>query len=308
MARLKIAILGARGIGRFHFREFIRAGTEVTAILGSSRETTEKTAGDLYSEFGLRPKAYFELDALLEAERPDAVSICTPPGVHYDQAKRCLGAGLHVLCEKPFVLHPSRNTSDGAIELITLALQQRRIITVNTQWPSVLRYVPPLVDISTVKNFFMYTQPGVRGVGMLWDHLPHANSMLIKLIPGGHAERIQLLVHSPEEMDVSFEYCTRDSLCAAGYQFKFKVDRPRDVRFSINGVGFERRIEEPYQQKLVTGKTEIDIEDPLKTSIEMFIGAIEGRNSPLITPREIIENVRLQDEIIEVYRAKNGEQ
>jgi len=308
MAQLKIAILGASGIGRFHFREFVHAGTEVTSILGSSRETAEKTVNGLYSEFGMRPKAYFELDTLLEAEHLDAASICTPPKLHYDQIKRCLEAGLHVLCEKPFVFNSYSDNSDRAIELIELAKKQGRIITVNTQWPSVLSYVQPFVDISTVKSFFMYTQPGIRGVDMLWDHLPHVNSMLIKLIPGGQAEHIQFFIHSPEKMDVNFGYRTHDSLCAVCYKFKVKVDGPRDVRFSINGVGFARRIEEPYQQKLVTDKTKIDIEDPLKASIGMFVGAVDGINQPLISTQEMVENIRLQDRIIKAYISGKDEQ
>lgn len=308
MANLKIAVLGASGVGKFHFREFIRAGAQVTAILGSSYETAERTAALLSSEFGLRPKAYSELGALIEAERPDAASVCTPPQLHYDQAKMCLAAGLHVLCEKPFVLNSDGDASGLATELVLLAKRRGRVITVNTQWPSVLRYVQPFVDVSTVKSFFMYTQPGVRGAGMLGDHLPHANSMLVKLVPDGRAQDIEFLVSSPEEMDVNFEYRTRGSPCAVRYKFKFKAARPRDLEFSINGVEFKRHIGEGYRQKLVTGKTEIDIEDPFKTSIGTFVGAIEGRSSPLISTQEIIENVRLQDRIIKAYISEKGQQ
>ncbi len=308
MAQLKIAILGASGIGRFHFREFARAGVKVTAILGSSYETAERTAVMLSSEFGLRPKAYSELGVLIEAERPDAASVCTPPELHYDQVKMCLAAGLHVLCEKPFVLNSDGDASGLATELVRLAKKRGRVITVNTQWPSVLRYVQPFVDVSKIRDFFMYTQPGVRGAGILRDHPPHANSMLVKLVPDGRAEDIEFLVSSPEEMDVNFEYRARGSRCAVRYKFKFKAARPRDLEFSINGVAFKRHIGEGYSQKLVTGKTEIDIEDPFKTSIGMFVGAIEGRSSPLISTQEIIENVRLQDRIIKAYVAEKGKQ
>ncbi len=307
MAQFRVAILGASGIGKFHFREFVRAGTDVTSILGSSRESAEKTADVLAREFDLRLRAYFELDTLLASERLDAVSICTPPELHYDQAKKCLSAGLHVLCEKPFVLNSASNNSHLAAELIELAKKQRRIISVNTQWPSVLGALQPFVGISKVNDFFMYSQPGTRGKAMLADHLPHANSILVRLIPAGHAEEIRFSVSSAEEIDVYFKY-KRDTLsCTVHYKFKFKADRPRDLKFSINGVEFKRKIGEGYRQRIVTGTTEIDIEDPFKVSIEMFIGAIASKNLPLISAQEIIENMQLQDKIIKAYASKDEE-
>lgn len=44
------------------------------------------------------------LDALIEAARPDVVLIGTPPHLHAEQCIRALGAGAHVVCEKPFAL------------------------------------------------------------------------------------------------------------------------------------------------------------------------------------------------------------
>ena len=90
------------------------------------------------------------------------------------------------------------------------------------------------------------------------------------------------------------------------YKFKYKVDRPRDVAFAVNGVEFKRSIGDGYQQKLITGGTEIEIEDPFRASIGMFVDALRGAGAPLISPSEILENIRLQDEIIAVYREKHG--
>jgi predicted dehydrogenase len=306
MGKLKIAVLGASGIGKFHVREFLAAGANVTAILGSSKESVEKTADSLNLEFGFHPKTYVKLETLLQTEHLDAVSIATPPQMHYDQAKKCLEAGLHVLCEKPFVFNSYSENGKPTAELIALAKNQNRIVTINTQWPSVLRYVAPLVDISRVESFFMYTQPGERGIGMLWDHLPHTNSMLVKLIPGGRAEEIKFSETSEEENDVDFIYRSHDSLCQVHYKFKFKATRPRDLWFSINGVEFKREIGEAYQQKLITGKANIEIEDPFKASLKMFVDSIKGMAQPLISTAEIIENVLLQDDIIKAYVPPKG--
>ena len=47
---------------------------------------------------------YDSLDALLAAETVDVVHLCTPPGLHKDQAITALRGGAHVVCEKPPVL------------------------------------------------------------------------------------------------------------------------------------------------------------------------------------------------------------
>lgn len=50
------------------------------------------------------PHCYNSLDELLRAERPDVVHLCTPPQGHASQALAALGAGAHVVTEKPAAL------------------------------------------------------------------------------------------------------------------------------------------------------------------------------------------------------------
>jgi len=301
MAKLKVAVLGAGNIGKFHIREFINAQADVTAILGSSRATAARTVEILHSEFNVKPKPYFELDKLIETEDIDAVSVCTPPDLHYIQVKKCLEAGLHVLCEKPFVLDSYLGNSDKASELVELSEKQGKTLSVNTQWPSILDYIKNQVNFSRLKSFSMYTQPGASGIDMLSDHLPHTNSVVVKLIPDGHAQDIKFIKYSEEDLGICFKYINKNLECDITYKFVCKADRPRKVAFSFDGLEFRREIGENYQQRLVTDKIKFDIEDPLKISIGRFVGAIEGKNSPLVGKKEILENMALQDRIIKEY-------
>jgi predicted dehydrogenase len=50
--------------------------------------------------------AYESFDELLEKGRPELLVIATPPDSHVDLCLAAFGAGLHVLCEKPFVPTP----------------------------------------------------------------------------------------------------------------------------------------------------------------------------------------------------------
>ncbi len=74
--------------------------TEVVAVAARS-EAHARTAA---ARFGV-PHAFTDIDAVLELDGLDAVSIASPPATHHDLALAALRAGKHVLCEKPFALH-----------------------------------------------------------------------------------------------------------------------------------------------------------------------------------------------------------
>src|SRR5205085_12467357 len=63
------------------------------------------------------------LDALLGAQPPEIVLVCTPPASHLAIARRALEAGAHVFCEKP--LAPSL---DGVDDLLARAAARNCIV------------------------------------------------------------------------------------------------------------------------------------------------------------------------------------
>lgn len=300
MKRLRVAIIGARGIGRFHVREFLHTGAEVVAIVGTSIESVTETAQGL-KEFGITPLVFTNLDDLIASESIDAVSICSPQEYHYDMVKKCLLANLHVLCEKPFVHTGDHDNVKHAIELVNLAQEKKRIISVNTQWPSVLPACSSFVDLGAVTHFYMYMQPLSTGKEMLFEQISHMNSMLVAFLPLGNVKNITFSHDGVDQIDVKFMYYTAAISCDVHYKFKHKKERPRDFIFSINGVQFERKISETYHQTLSTGDSSINIEDPFKVSVGMFVAAIEKAGVPLITGQQIIENMSIQDQIIQEY-------
>lgn len=299
---LKIAVLGAGNIGKFHIREFIAAGAEPVAILGSTNESAQAKSEILNSEFGINLKAYADLELLLKQEKIHAVTICTPPPLHSAQVEACINAGLHVLCEKPLVLDSFANNYPIAQRLAGLAKAQNKILTVNTQWPAMLEAIAKQIDISEVNSLFVFSQPGAKGAEMLADHLPHANSILFKLIPLGWAENIIFSSGSNEDLAINFNFISDAGLCKVNYRFKYKADRPRDLKFAINGQEFAREIGQDYKQSLVSGSGRIEIEDPLKVSIVRFISAIQDLGNPLITESQMLENVKLQDRLSSAYQ------
>jgi predicted dehydrogenase len=72
---------------------------EIGAVCDLSRARAEAMA----ERFRIA-RWYTDLEQLLTNVRPDLVHITTPPSSHFSIAKRCLSAGLNVLCEKPIAL------------------------------------------------------------------------------------------------------------------------------------------------------------------------------------------------------------
>ena len=67
------------------------------------------------------------LAGLLAAQKPDIVAIVTPPASHFALIMECLAAGLHVFCEKPFVL----TLEEGRAVIATAARVGRHVVVNN---------------------------------------------------------------------------------------------------------------------------------------------------------------------------------
>ena len=301
MTKPKVAILGASGIGFYHTREFHNAGCDVKAILGSTKESSEKTAQKIEKSFGIKPKPYHNLDNLLETENLDAVSICTPPKLHSYQVRRCLESGLHVLCEKPFILDSQCKNYQMAKNLIELARTKNRTISLNTQWISALQSIPKKAYERDIKSFSIYLEPiNLTGEDLLTECLPHFNSMLLRLFPNGTPKNITFPENTEDYIQINFDHTRGSEKCKVIYKFRNKKEKPSDFGFAINENEFHRKVGENYTQTLENKNNSYKIEDPLMVSVQRFVSALSG-GKPLVTANEILENSKLQDQIIEKY-------
>jgi predicted dehydrogenase len=90
------AVIGGGFIGPVHVEALRRIGVEVVGMLGSSPDRANDVAGRL----GIG-RVYCDLDELLSDERVGVVHIASPNAYHFEQARRVLESGRHVICEKP---------------------------------------------------------------------------------------------------------------------------------------------------------------------------------------------------------------
>ena len=89
-------------------------GIELEAVYSR----TEEKGRELAQAYGCT-KVYTDLEQFLGDERINTVYIATPNLLHYEQTKRALLAGKHVICEKPFVTRAAQ-----AQELAALAREK----------------------------------------------------------------------------------------------------------------------------------------------------------------------------------------
>ncbi|GHD98603.1 oxidoreductase [Defluviimonas sp. 20V17] len=93
---LRVGLIGAGYISSWHAATLADvADTRLTAVCDTNRGAAE----DLAAGYGAR--AFGSVAELLAADLCDVVHILTPPQTHLALAIECLGAGLHVLIEKP---------------------------------------------------------------------------------------------------------------------------------------------------------------------------------------------------------------
>ena len=96
MQPVRVAVVGAGFMGERHAR--IYAGlpdVELVAVCdvrdGAARELGARTGARAYTDYG----------ELLRRDDIDAVSVCTPDGLHREPCELAIRAGRHVLVEKP---------------------------------------------------------------------------------------------------------------------------------------------------------------------------------------------------------------
>lgn len=125
--KLRYAILGA---GSIAVTEHLPAWTARTDVeLVSVVDVDPRRAQAAAERFGA-PTWHSDYRELLGANLIDIADICTPPAFHRDMAIDLLGAGIHVLLEKPFVL----NLEDAAA-VIEADRRSKAVLMIAENWP-----------------------------------------------------------------------------------------------------------------------------------------------------------------------------
>jgi predicted dehydrogenase len=100
------AIVGAGFIGPVHVEGLRRLGIRVKGIAGISLDEAQRAAATLGLE-----RAYASVEDLLADPDVQSVHLASPNRLHHDHVMAALGAGKHVICEKPLAMTSIQTTA-----------------------------------------------------------------------------------------------------------------------------------------------------------------------------------------------------
>ncbi|MEB3291798.1 MAG: Gfo/Idh/MocA family oxidoreductase [Synechococcales bacterium] len=129
MATIAVALVGT-GFGQKVHLPALQAHHRTSVAAVYHRDFAKATA---IAQAHQIPHACTSLAEVLALPEIQAVSISTPPFLHYEMAKQVLQAGKHLLLEKPTALNATE-----AQELYDLARSQQVVATLNFEF----RYIP----------------------------------------------------------------------------------------------------------------------------------------------------------------------
>jgi predicted dehydrogenase len=118
---LAVALVGCGQIADAHLQEARKIpGVALVGVCDRHEDLARQAA----ARFGV-PRAFDDLDQMLEQVRPDVLHVTTPPHSHHAIARQALQAGTHVYLEKPFTVDVAE-----ADDLLATARSAGRLITV----------------------------------------------------------------------------------------------------------------------------------------------------------------------------------
>ena len=122
MRKLRAGIIGGGFIGAQHVEAIRRLGyVGVVAIASSTLENAKAVAEDLHIE-----RAYGSYAELLADPDTDVIHNCTPNVLHYAINRAALGAGKHVISEKPLAMNSAETAN-----LVAIASKSEHLAAVN---------------------------------------------------------------------------------------------------------------------------------------------------------------------------------
>lgn len=205
--KVRVGIVGCGQIGRWHLDAYRRdPRVELVAFADTMLERAETFARET------KARAYGSHRAMILNERLQGASICTVPSTHRDVTLDLLGAGIHVLCEKPLATsvveaeQMIRGAETKGLRLMTAfkfrfhdeALGAKELIETGR--------------LGTILNFRLMfggpmevggswrTQKQLSGGGVIMDNGPHAVDLIHYLF--GDIEALSVEARNGQGMEV----------------------------------------------------------------------------------------------------------
>lgn len=184
LSPLRVAVIGAGYWGPNLARNFA-ASSDWTLVAICDRD---RDRGDALARRTGGPDVVDSVDELLASVDVDAVAIATPARTHHTIAMAAIGAGKHVLVEKPLA-----HSAAAGREMVDAARDAGTILMADHTYcytPAVLKIrdlvaageLGDILYVDSVRINLGLVQPDVD---VFWDLAPHDLSILDFILPGG---------------------------------------------------------------------------------------------------------------------------
>jgi predicted dehydrogenase len=310
--KLRVAIIGATGIGKHHGKWYAMRGCEVVAFVGTSPETVARTRDSMAQIFGFQGAGCLDVREMLVEHKPDAVSVCSPHHLHREHTLACLEAGAHVLCEKPLVWDVAKSGAEMLADgesMISAAQQARRLLAVNTQYVAAIAPYLELYrkhqgqrDRIERLDFRMESKGGASGPNQyeeIWiDLASHPLSLMLRLLPRAtFASDSATCVIGRDEVVAQFEMEQPGGRCPVRIELRNVYEGAMVRRFGVNGFMAElsgaNDEQGIYRTHVAAAGERVQCEDLVHTSVRRFVEAVRGEGEPLATGAEALRNLEL---------------
>ncbi|MFA5959111.1 MAG: Gfo/Idh/MocA family oxidoreductase [Tatlockia sp.] len=291
MSTIKCAVIGVGYLGRFHAQKYqMLPNAELVAIADVNATACESVSREL------NVPAYLDYRDLFG--KVDAVSIVATTKTHYEIAKACIAAGIHVLIEKPVT-----ETVSQADELIALAkqfqvkLQVGHLERFNAARLALDEYLdkPLFIEAQRLAPF----NPRGADVNVVLDLMIHDIDLICTIVksPITHIEAQGTPVLS-QSIDIANARITFANHCVANVtasRVSFKSERKTRLfqpnsYISIDYQNKQFAVFQKGEGEMFPGIPEItrhesifDKGDALLEEITAFIACIQNDSTPLVT-------------------------
>ncbi|NUP99555.1 MAG: Gfo/Idh/MocA family oxidoreductase [Armatimonadetes bacterium] len=303
---LRAAVIGAGKIGRHHAKWYHRAGCTLVGYAVSSPESVATRATEMQVECPEVGVGYTDIGALLDEQRPDLVSVCTPAEHHYAAARLALERGVAVLCEKPLVwsVDPATARREAA-DLVALSEASSTPLAVNLQYTyaadSYRELVAPAAAPRRCEVVLESRGKGAeRTPAEVWMELgPHALSLAFGLLPGYELDLASVTVETaPRTALAGFALDGPESRVQASVRCGQVMEGDLTRCFGLDGqlVDYAGRNNAAgdFCTYLKFAGLEHEYADLMRSSIERFVAALRGESRRFVDGRAGLRNLEAQ--------------
>lgn len=291
----RLLIVGPSGIGKIHFREFLKIGYKEFGLIGK-HDTKERKIN-----FILKSGEKFNIHNLknfIEAKKfaPKITTICSPFICHYEHIDKIGRFCKNILVEKPLIAFNKKILNKNIYKL-TKKITGNKKLNILTNLPFVF-LAKQFKNKKLVKkkinkfNFYYFTKGNQSFDNIAFDLVPHAISFILSL----NNEKLKIIKIKYIKKDKIFWKCKLIlNNCECVFQFKQNKDRIKtDLSFRLNKNFFKRiQIEKNGELEVTFLKNKrklYKLNNPMSESINRLEKAFNDK-------RKILENNRLTEDI-----------